>query len=74
MFFMKDASMAIFATMYMLQNAVNHFQLQLWKEAADTAFGTRNFDVLTLIEARCKNDFTLLEQVSMYKQKLQGGT
>jgi len=46
-------------------------KLELTSDAADLAFQLKNIEALTAIEVKSVNNFSLLEKVSTYKQKLQ---
>lgn len=46
-------------------------KLDMHSEAAELAFQIKNLEALTMIEVKSVNNFTLLEKVAAFKQKLQ---
>lgn len=48
-------------------------KLEMLAEAAEAAFNLHNMEALSVIEVKAVNNFSLLETIASYKQKLQTG-
>merc|ERR1712059_378 len=48
-------------------------KLDMFEEAAEAAFNLRNMEALTAIEIKSVNNFSLLETIAGFKQRIQSG-